>query len=159
MLGYWFHKKRDEVHRVLHGRVNRAQLRDIAGKSGRATSRCHFTETVWVLPCQSPDDADFTKSFPALTADLCSEGISILHQGPISDPCVIIGLKEESDRRFLACKPEHCTPLGYNFFHIGLFAAAVIEIKPADVETMRHAVEQFGPPLAEPHWQPLETAH
>jgi len=143
MFGFLFHNKREEVHRVLHGRVNRAQARSITAANMRGPTRGTFTEVVWVVPCESPAKADFTKVFPALTRDLSTQGISIVHSAPITDPCVIIGLKDETDRRFLVCTPKHCTSLGYGFHHIGMLAEAVLTIDREDFNAMLEAMLKF----------------
>ena len=45
MFGRLFHKKREEVMRVLHGRVNRAHARSIACQNIRGATRQIFNES------------------------------------------------------------------------------------------------------------------
>jgi len=146
MLEFLFHKKRDEVKRVLHGRVNRAHARSISVANARSATRGTLTEVVWVVPCSSPANADYTRVFPAVSRDLCTEGIGIVHNAPITAPCVIIGLRDNTDPRFLACTPKHCTPLGYGFYHIGLFADEVIHPDAEDIEAICTALERYDSP-------------
>jgi hypothetical protein len=146
MLEFLFHKKRDEVKRVLHGRVNRAHARSISLENVRSATRGTFTEVVWVVPCTSPANADFTRVFPAVSRDLCTEGIGIIHNAPITAPCVIIGLRDNTDPRFLACTRKHCTPLGYGFYHIGLFADEVIQPDDDDIDAICTALERYDSP-------------
>ena len=146
MLDFLFHKKRDEVKRVLHGRVNRAHARSLSVANGRSATRGLFTEVVWVVPAASPTDADYSRVFPAVTHDLSTEGIGIVHNAPVTAPYVIIGLRDETNPRFIACVVKHCTPLGYGFYHIGLFAEDVIHPSPEDIEEMCAALERYELP-------------
>ena len=147
MLDFLFHKsnKREEVRRVLHGRVNRAHAQAVSVSSARGATRGAFTEVVWVVPCDSPDTANFAKVFPAVTKDLSTSGLAILHTSCIAEPCVIIGLKDGADRRFLACTPKHCTALGYGFYLLGVLADEVLTLKPADIETMTQTLAKREP--------------
>jgi hypothetical protein len=146
MLDFLFHKKRDEVKRVLHGRVNRAHARSLNAANGRSATRGMVTEVVWVVPAASSTDADYSRVFPAVSHDLSSEGIGIVHNTPITAACVIIGLRDETNPRFIACAPKHCTPLGYGFYHIGLFAEDVVLPSPEDIEEMCAALERYDSP-------------
>ena len=56
---------------------------------------------------------------------------------------MIIGLKDETDRRFLVCTPKHCTSLGYGFHHIGMLAEAVLTIDREDFNAMLEAMLKF----------------
>jgi hypothetical protein len=150
MLDFLFHKKRDEVKRVLHGRVNRAHARSISFENSRHATRGTLTEVVWVVPCESPEQADYSRVFPAVSRDLCTEGIGIVHSAPVTEPCVIIGLRDESNPRFIACTPKHCTPLGYGFFHIGLYADEVVRPDGNEIEAMVAALERYDVPAETP---------
>ena len=138
MLDFLFHKsnKREDVRRVLHGRVNRAHAQAVSVASARGATRGAFTEVVWIVPCASPDAANFTNVYPAITKDLSTSGMAIIHSACIQEPCVIVGLKDGADRRFLACTPKHCTSLGYGFFLIGMIADEVLTLRPGDIDTM-----------------------
>jgi hypothetical protein len=142
MLDFLFHKsnKREEVRRVLHGRVNRAHAQAVSVASLRGATRGSFTEVVWVVPCDSPATANFSNVFPTVTKDLSTSGISILHTAPIAERCLIIGLKDSQDRRFLACSRKHCTALGCGFYLIGMLADEVLTLRPGDIDTMAQAV-------------------
>jgi hypothetical protein len=95
MLDFLLHKKRDEVKRVLHGRVNRAQARSITAQSSRSGTRGAVAEVVWVIPCSSASSANYSHVFPAVCKDICSDGIGILHNAAITEPCAIIGLSRD----------------------------------------------------------------
>jgi hypothetical protein len=146
MLDFFFHKRRDEVKRVLHGRVNRAHARTLSVANARSATRGTFTEVIWVVPAQSSEDADFSRVFPAVSHDLSTEGIGFIHNSPVVEPCVIVGLRDETCPRFLACTPKHCTDLGYGFYHIGLFANEVIQPGTEDIEAMCAALERYDSP-------------
>jgi hypothetical protein len=143
MLGFLFHKKREEVKRVLHGRVNRAHARTLAVQNIRGATRQIFNEVVWALPCDSPETADFSKLFPVICRDLCTQGIGVFLLAPVADPHMIIGLRDESEPRFLACTVKHCSPLGYGFYHAGLFPEEVMTLRRDQVEAMRKALEKY----------------
>jgi hypothetical protein len=144
MLGFLFHKKREEVKRLLHGRVNRAHARSIAVQNIRGATRQIFNEVVWALPCESADQADFSQLFPAICRDLCTQGIGVFVNTPIVEPCMIIGLRDESEARFLLCTVKHCSPMGYGFYHIGLFPDEVVNLDREQVEAMRQALEKYA---------------
>src|ERR1700685_1207637 len=146
MLDFLFHKKRDEVKRVLHGRVNRAHARTISLANLRQATRGTLTEVVWVVPCSSPHDVDYSRVFPAVARDLSTEGIGIVHHEPITEPWVIIGLRDNTDPRFLACTPKHCTSLGYGFYNIGLFAEEIVRPNSDDIEVICTALERYDSP-------------
>ena len=145
MLDFLFPKKRDEVRRVLLGRVNRA-ARSISIANARLATRGTFTEVVWVIPCPSPKTPIIRGVFPAVSRDLCTEGIGIVHGAPITEECVIIGLRDETAPRFVACTLKHCTPLGYGFYHVGLFAEAIVAPSPADINAMCAVLERYDTP-------------
>jgi hypothetical protein len=144
MLGFLFHRKREEVKRVLHGRVNRAHARTIAVQNIRGATRQVLNEVVWALPCGTPDKADFSQLFPALCRDICTQGIAIFLNAPVVEPHMIIGLRDESDPRFLACTVKHCAPMGYGFYHVGLFPDEVMSLRPEQIEAMRRALEKYS---------------
>ncbi len=146
MLDFFFHKRRDEVKRVLHGRLNRAHARTLSAANARSATRGTFTEVIWVVPVQSSKDADFSRVFPAVSHDLSTSGIGFIHNAPVPEQCVIVGLRDETSPRFLACTSKHCTPLGYGFYHIGLFADEVIQPGTADIEAMCAALERYDSP-------------
>jgi hypothetical protein len=147
MLDFLFHRKRDDVKRVLHGRVNRAHAKTISVADLRSATRGTYTEVVWVIPAFSPTDADYSRVIPAVSHDLSTEGIGIILNAPIASPCVIIGLRDEGSPRFIACKPKHCTPLGYGFYHLGLRAEEVIQPNAEDIEAMCTALERYDTPM------------
>jgi hypothetical protein len=146
MLDFLFHKKRDDVKRVLHGRVNRAHARSISLANGRSATRGAFTEVVWVVPAYSADDADYSRVFPAVSHDLCTEGIGFVHNAALAEPWFIVGLRDESAPRFIACSLKHCTPLGYGFYLVGLFAEEVVQPRPQDIEAMCATLERYDVP-------------
>jgi hypothetical protein len=144
MLGFLFHKKREEVKRVLHGRVNRAHARSIAVQNIRGATRQIFNEIVWALPCESSDTADFSQLFPAICRDLCTQGIGVFLNTPVVAPRMIIGLRDESEPRFLSCTVKHCCSLGYGFYHVGLFPDEVVSLRRDQIEAMCHALEKYA---------------
>jgi hypothetical protein len=151
MLDFLFHKKRDEVKRVLHGRVNRAHARTISVDNSRAATRGSLAEVVWVVPWASVAKADYIRVFPAVCRDLSTEGIGFVHNAPLIERCVLIGLRDSTAPRFIACTLKHCTPLGYGFYHIGLFADEVINPSDDDIEAICATLEKYDAPVESQH--------
>jgi hypothetical protein len=143
MFGFLFHKRREEVKRVLHGRVNRAHARAIAVQNIRGATRQIFNEVVWALPCESPDKADFSQLFPAICRDLCTQGIGIFVTTPVTEPHMVIGLRDESEPRFLSCTVKHISSLGYGFYHVGLFPDEVMSLDRDQIKAMCLALERY----------------
>ncbi len=142
MFGFLFHKKRGEVKRILHGRMNRAFVKQIDNK-GRETSRGAYCEVVWVLPYDHRTKrADFDQVRPVVTKDISSSGMSLIHNEPLTDEKVVVGLHCETDRKFLLCTLQHCTPLGYGFYMIGLCPDEVLSIELHDCEIMEQIMGQ-----------------
>jgi hypothetical protein len=146
MLDFFFHKKRDEVKRVLHGRVNRAHARTLSVANARSATRGTYTEVIWVVPASSIEEADYTRVFPAVSHDLSTSGIGFIHSAPIPEPWVIVGLRDETAPRFIACTKKHCTSLGYGYYHIGLLADQVIQPIADDIEAMCATLERYDSP-------------
>lgn len=149
MLGFLFHKKRDEVKRILNGRMNRTFLQTLNPEEVRGSRRGAFTEVVWVVPCNDTATADFASVFPAVTKDLSAQGICLLHYGPITEPRVIIGLRDETDPRFLLCTRTHCTAIGSGFYQIGLHPDEVILIRNQAIDLMRETLARYEAPAEE----------
>jgi hypothetical protein len=143
MLGFLFHRKREEVKRVLHGRVNRAHARTVAVQNIRGATRQIFNEVIWALPCESPEKADFSRLFPAICRDLCTQGIGVFLTAPVVESHMIIGLRDESEPRFLACSVKHCASMGYGFYHVGLFPDEVMTLRREQIEAMCQALEKY----------------
>ncbi len=144
MFGFLFHKKRDEVLRVLHGRVNRAHARSIAVQNIRGATRQIFNVIVWALPCESAEKADFSQLFPAICRDLCTQGIGVFLTAPVAEPHMIIGLRDESEPRFLLCTVKHCASLGCGFYHAGLFPDEVMTLRREQIEGLNEALEKYS---------------
>ena len=143
MLDFFFHKRRDEVRRVLHGRVNRAHARTLGVANARSATRGNFTEVIWVVPALSFEEANYARVFPAVSHDLSTNGIGFIHSAPISEPLVIVGLRDETSPCFIACTKKHSTPLGYGYYHIGLLADEVIRPTADDIDAMCAALERY----------------
>ena len=109
-----------------------------------ARTRQIFNEVVWALPCESPEKADFSQLFPAICRDLCTQGIGIFVTTPITEPHMIIGLRDESEPRFLSCTVKHISSLGYGFYHIGLFPDEVMSLSRDQIEGLCHAIERYA---------------
>jgi len=137
------HRKREEVQRILLARTNRAQLGAIGTNNQRGGTRAGLTEIVWATPCVDHRNADYVRVMPAVTKDISAQGISFICDVDVTEPCVVIGLKQDNgDRRFLSCTVKHCTPLDDGFFHVGLLVDQVIEVNQDEEDTMRRVIDQ-----------------
>lgn len=136
MFGFLFHRKREEVKRILHGRMNRTYMQGIENKN-RSGSRGAFCEVVWLIPVdEEARQPDFNRVTTLVTKDISSTGLSLIHNQPVHDRRVIVGLRDESLPRFIVCDLQHCTSLGYGHYLIGLHPEEVIQIDLGDVEAM-----------------------
>lgn len=136
MFGFLFHRKREEVKRILHGRMNRAYMRGIDNKN-RNASRGAFCEVVWLIPIdEETRSPDFSRVSTLVTKDISAGGLSLIHDRPIGDRRMIVGLQDESQPRFIVCDLEHCTALGYGHYLIGLHPDEVVQIDPSEIEAM-----------------------
>ena len=110
----------------------------------RQATRGTLTEVVWVVPCSSPARGRLLPRLPGREPRLVhGRDRDRAQRAPITEPWVIIGLRDETTPRFIACTPKHCTPLGYGFYHIGLFAEEVVLPGPEDIEAICAALERF----------------
>jgi hypothetical protein len=142
MFGFLFHRKREEVQRILHGRMNRTYLQTLDNKD-RHGSRGAFCEVVWVIPVDGDtQQPDYSRVQTLVTRDISANGLSLIHNRPIGARRIIVGLRDETYPRFIACNLEHCTALGYGFYLIGLRPEEVVVVTPDDVEAMDEILRQ-----------------
>jgi hypothetical protein len=147
MFGFLFHRKREEVKRILHGRMNRTYMQGIENKN-RSGSRGAFCEVVWLIPVDEDSRLpDFSGVATLVTKDISSTGLSLIHNQPVRERRVIVGLRDETLPRFIVCDLEHCTSLGYGHYLLGLHPDEVIQIEPRDVEAMEQRLSQIEEPV------------
>jgi len=129
MFGFLFQKKRDEVRRLLANRMNSrfsSQFRYGLRKNPRGS----FCEVVWVIPYDSDRSMPRVEAaFPVVTKDICSEGLSLIHTTPIDQQRIVVGLEGAVQMHFLLCHREHCTPLGYGYYQIGVHPEEILKLR------------------------------
>ena len=57
------------------------------------------------------------------------------------DP-LLIGLQDQTGPSFVRCTIEHCTPLGYGFYQIGLHPEEVVPVREDEIAKLRRSLEQ-----------------
>jgi len=84
---------------------------------------------VWLIPLDSESrEPQFSSAIPILTKDICKAGLSVLHTQPLADELVMIAMNGDVSTQYVVCRPEHCTPMGYGFYHIGLQPQQLIDL-------------------------------
>lgn len=143
MFGFLFARKRNEVIRFMQRRMNRSRMQQVSvGQRGR--SREAYCQVVWVIPCDEQlERPDFCAAFPAVTRDISAEGLSFIHTVPVSSESVLVGLHDETGSIFVLCSVEHCTPLGYGFYQIGVNPEEIINPDGRDVKEFQKHVQRF----------------
>jgi hypothetical protein len=136
MLGFLFHKKRQEVSRLLHGRVNQTFVKQV-GETQRSATRGAFCEVAWLIPYDArTKQPDCSCARPVVTKDISISGLSLIHNEAVTDERTIVGLQDETGLRFLLCTLQHCSSLGHGFHQVGLYPDEVIQISPADADML-----------------------
>ena len=150
MFGFLFHNKREEVRKILHGRMNRSYMQTLDNKD-RHASRGAFCEVVWVIPIDGDTQRpDFSRVQTLVTRDICTNGLALIHNRPIHEQRIVVGLRDETYPRFIVCDLEHCTELGYGHYVIGLRPDNIMRIEPDDVEAMEQTLRQAERAVEEP---------
>lgn len=146
MFGFLFHRKREEVKRILHGRMNRTYMQSIDNKS-RKGSRGAFCEVVWLIPIdEETRRLDFSRAATLVTRDISSDGLALVHNQPVHDKRVVVGLRDNSVPRFIECDLQHCTSLGYGHYVIGLHPNEVVQIDPDEIESLEERLRHEEEP-------------
>lgn len=146
MFSFLFHKKRDEVRRILQGRMNKSFLQDVTGGK-RQSTRGPLSEVVWLVAWDADAREPSTHDVrPVLTKDICATGISLLHTDELADSHVVVGLLDDQGPRFIRCEVVHSTSLGFGYFQSGLNPINLVHINPSDVDAMTERIEQVEQP-------------
>ena len=128
MFGFLVRKKQDEVRTLFAGYVNRNSVPH-ADEGQRNATRGSFCEVVWLIPLDPESHGpQFPSAVPVVTKDICKEGLSVLHTRPLADELVMIAMEGDVSTQHIVCRPEHCTPMGYGFYHIGLYPQQLIDL-------------------------------
>ena len=147
MFGFLFHRKRQEVHKALANRINHKCL-DGVRHAARSATRSPFCEVMWLIP-DRPDRLEaLDEMIPVVGKDISTQGIAIIHQGPLEHGRVIIGMNGSHGPSFLRTTVEHSTSLGYGFWQIGLAGAEVLILSAAEADYWQTCVARFdGSPV------------
>jgi len=85
-----------------------------------------------------------------VTRDISTNGMALIHNRPIREPRIVVGLRDETYPRFIVCDLEHCTELGYGHYVIGLRPDNVLRVEPDDVDAMEQTLRQAEHAVEEP---------
>jgi hypothetical protein len=143
MFGFLFHRKRQDVRKALATRINHKCVAGIR-HANRAVTRSPFCEVVWLIP----DDGDlcgaFTDMVPVVGKDISTQGVSLIHNEPLADRRVVLGLEGAHGPSFIRATVEHSTSLGHGFYQIGLSPEEVLPAGPAEVSQWRRRLAELG---------------
>jgi len=142
MLDMWFNGKRKRAQAVLTNRVNKRSMDELQG-TDREITRSSFCKVVYLIP-ENQRVWDLSQARPVVSRDICTDGLSVVHDQPITAERVLIGLPEQNDLKFVQCTVQHCSSLGYGFYHIGLFAEEVTNINLREAEALQKRAETWG---------------
>jgi len=143
MFGFFLQRKRDEVRRLLSGRMNRQYFRQFR-YGERFAPRGSFCEVVWVIPLDPQTDQPRCEdAFPAVTKDICHEGLSLVLGAAVEGERVLVGLQTSSELSFLRCRCQHSTSLGYGFHQVGLHPEEIVHLDMLTVTSLRRHFSRF----------------
>ena len=85
-------RNQQEIRRLFQGRMNRKYSQQIRfGK--RVAPRANHSEVVWVIPYDAAiGRPDFSRVAPMVTKDCSCEGMSLIHDEPVTSERVLVGL-------------------------------------------------------------------
>ncbi len=142
MFGFFLKKKQDNVRRVFSGRMNRRSLQQFRF-GDRRDARGTLCEVVFVIPYDDDEEApQFDRAFPAVSKDICFEGLSFIHNRPVEQNRILIGLEGDELPLFIACTLQHSTPLGFGFFQIGLHPHEVVQVSADSLQALDAALKE-----------------
>ncbi len=147
MFGFLLKRKQDEARRVL-ARQQNLMFGQQVRTGPRVETRGGYMQPAWVIPiCPSTDVPKYSRAFPAMTRDISSQGLSIIHSGRIDATELLIGLPAQDDVTFLRFEVVHETQLGCGFRQYGLHVRELSEVPPDFLRDLR---EMFTKLDAEP---------
>ncbi len=141
MLNFEFFSQQAEVKRALSSRLNHNCMETLRYQD-RKRHRSHFSEVVWLIPSSS-EEPDYRQAVPAVSKDLSIQGISLVHNRPITDSPILIGVPGEHGFNFFECNVEHCSRLGYGFYQIGLFPMKVVSPSTEELKAWQTRTTEF----------------
>ena len=151
MFNFLHYRKREEVQRVLAHRVNHACLGRMR-EGARHSARIALDEIVFVVPIGQRGQPDFAQAAPAIGKDISVQGLALVHTAPVDSEEIVVALQDVAAPRFVRCRVQHCTRLGYGFFHVGLFPVEIVKVDEDEVRRMHERLAQFDkePEVAAP---------
>ena len=144
MLDLWFTGKRKRAQAVLTNRVNKQSMDEITG-TDREIHRSSFRKVVYLIPSNGKR-WNLSAAVPVVSRDICTGGLSIVHNEPIVAERVLIGLPETDGVKFVQCTVQHCSELGFGFYHIGMFAEEIVNIDLREAEALEQQAKTWGVP-------------
>jgi hypothetical protein len=108
--------------------------------SGSDQGQGRYGELIFVIPCPSQDNVDWTHVFPTVLYSTRPHGITFLHGAAFAEPFAIVGWEQGGERRFVRCKLHHCRPLGNGAFRVRLSVDDLMSVDPRDFEQITMAL-------------------
>ncbi len=143
MLSLLLRRKRNDVRTILTGYMSRHQVKQVRQES-RRSARGAYCEVAWLIPYNDDEQEPiYDRAFPLVTKDICQDGLALIHNAPVTDRRVMIGLPGDVSVCFFSCRVEHCTPLGYGFYQLGTQVYNLVEVSPCDVHAFERRRRQF----------------
>ena len=135
MLQLMFDGRRKKAKALLTSRLNKVTFAEMQG-SERESDRCSISRAVILIPALGRRGWDFEAAQPAVSRDMSHGGISLIHNAPVESETILVGLVDEEISQYLKCRVEHCTPIGLDFFQIGLSVEEVVPLDQYETETI-----------------------
>jgi hypothetical protein len=151
MLNFDFFNQRAEVKRALSSRLNHTTM-DTLRYQDRKAQRSNYSEVVWLIPIEGKHP-NYAKAVPAVSKDLSIQGLSLIHNAPLTESLLVVGIPGEHGTSFFQCNVEHCSSLGYGFYQIGLFPVKLLtqnmsEMKAWETRTAEFQTQPTPEPVA-----------
>ena len=99
-----------------------------------------YGELIFVIPCPSQDNVDWTRVFPTVLNSTRLHGVSFVYGAAFAEPFAIVGWEQGGQRRFVRCRLFHCTPLGNGAYRVRLSVDHLMSVDPRDFEQITMAL-------------------
>lgn len=150
MLNFDSFNQQAQVRRALSSRLNHNCMETLRHQD-RKLQRSNYSEVVWLISLEGKR-GDYSQAVPAVSKDLSIQGMSLIHNRPLGDSPLIVGVPGNHGISFFKCQVEHCSSLGSGFYQIGLFPMKVLSPNPSEMAAWEtRAAEFHKEPQAEPH--------
>lgn len=141
MLNFDFFNQRAEVKRALSTRLNHNCM-DTLRYQDRKAERSNYSEVVWLIPMQGKH-VNYSQAVPAVSKDLSIQGLALIHNSPVTESPLVVGIPGQLGMSFFQCNVEHCSSLGYGFYQIGLFPVKLLSPGMSELKAWETRAAEF----------------